>query len=239
MSSFALIRARAAKRKGGEDALKALLKEPDPAALAAMPDDRALAQMARCIFRSGFVWRVIDQKWPGFEEAFLGFDPARLAFEPDEFWHALAQDTRIVRNATKIKAVRENAIFVRDIAGEHGSFGRFLAAWPPDDEIGLLALLGKRGARLGGMTGQYFLRFAGWDAFLLSHDVVAALRDAGLKISETPTSKTDLKKVQDRFNAWRAETGLSNEQLSRILAMSTGDNYAAADIAERSARAAG
>ena len=42
--------------------------------------------MARRIFSAGFVWSVIEAKWPGFEAAFLGFDPTRLLFEPDEFW---------------------------------------------------------------------------------------------------------------------------------------------------------
>lgn len=238
MAGFEAIYARAAERKGGEAALKTLLEPPDPAALAATPDDRALAQMAKCIFRSGFVWRVIEQKWPGFEAAFLGFEPVRLAFEPDEFWQKLAGDTRIVRNAPKIKAVRENAVLVRNIANEYGSFAAFLGQWPADDEIGLLAFLAKRGSRLGGMTGQYFLRFIGWDAFILSKDVVAALRASGLDIAETASSKGDLRRIQERFNAWHAETGLSYEQMSRTLAMSTGDNYSPDEIAERSERAA-
>lgn len=237
MTGFQAIRERAAARKGGEPALRALLPPVDPAALAATPDDRALALMAKCIFRSGFVWRVIEQKWPGFEEAFLGFEPARLAFQPDEFWQGLAGDVRIVRNPQKIRAVRDNAVFVRDIAAEHGSFAAFLAAWPADDEAGLLDLLARRGARLGGMTGQYFLRFVGWDAFILSKDVVAALRESGLDISGNPTSKADLRKIEARFSAWREETGLGYAQLSRVLAMSTGENYAPAEIAERSERA--
>jgi hypothetical protein len=32
-------------------------------------------------------------------------------------------------------------------------------------------------------------------------------------------------KIQDQFNAWRAETGLSVQQLSRICAMSIGPSY--------------
>ena len=89
-----------------------------------------------------------------------------------------------MRNAQKIKSVRENAKFVAEIAAEHGSFGKFLAKWPPSDEIGLLELLNKRGSRLGGNTGQMFLRFVGWDGFVTSQDVVACLREAGLDIAE-------------------------------------------------------
>jgi hypothetical protein len=110
---------------------------------------------------------------------------------------------------------------------EHGSFGKFLAKWPSSDEAGLLELLAKRGSRLGGNTGQMMLRFLGWDGFVTSRDVVLCLRDAGLDIAETVTSKRDLAKVQAQFNAWAGETGLSYVQLSRICALSIGENYAA------------
>src|SRR5690242_9366103 len=84
--SFKSIRARAAKRKGGEAALAKLLpKVEPPKALARLGDDRVLAEMAKRVFSAGFVWSVIEQKWPGFEAAFLGFDPKRLTFQPDEF----------------------------------------------------------------------------------------------------------------------------------------------------------
>ena len=119
------------------------------------------------------------------------------------------KDTRIVRNGAKIMSVRSNAAFVRDIAREHGSFGKFLAKWPSSDETGLLELLAKRGSRLGGNTGQMMLRFLGWDGFVTSRDVVLCLRDAGLDIAEAVTSKRDLAKVQAQFNAWAEETGLA------------------------------
>jgi 3-methyladenine DNA glycosylase Tag len=228
MTSFKTIRERAEKRKGGPKALAALLpKVPGNKALAKLKDDRVLAEMTKRIFSSGFVWSVIEQKWPGFEAAFLGFDVARLNFEPDEFWEKLASDARIVRNPQKIKAVRGNARFVAEIATEHGSFGKFLSAWPIDDQIGLLAVLAKRGERLGGRTGQYFLRFIGWDGFVASGDVVRCLRDAGLDIAEEPSSKKDLAKVQAQMNAWAKESGLPMTHISRICAMSIGENYAA------------
>jgi 3-methyladenine DNA glycosylase Tag len=227
MQRFATIQKRAAARKGGAAALAALLPPPvDPAALRTLPDDRVLAEMARRVFSAGFVWRVIEAKWPGFEAAFLGFDPVRLGFEPDEFWERLTGDARIVRNAAKIMSMRSNARFVLDIAAEHGSFGRFLADWPATDLVGLLEVLAKRGARLGGLTGQYLLRFLGKDGFILNKDVIACLREAGLDISEGAGSKRELRLVQERFNAWAKETGLPLAQLSRICALSIGENRA-------------
>jgi 3-methyladenine DNA glycosylase Tag len=132
MKHFAAIRARAAKRKGGDAELNALLpKVKSASALARMSDDRLLSDMTKRIFSAGFAWSVIEKKWPGFEAAFLGFEPKRLLAQPDEFWEKLASDPRIVRNAQKIMAVRGNAQFIADVAKEKGSFGKFLAAWPP------------------------------------------------------------------------------------------------------------
>jgi 3-methyladenine DNA glycosylase Tag len=234
IASFKAIRARAARRKGGEAALASLLPKVTSAkTLAKLGDDRVLAEMAKRVFSAGFVWSVIENKWPGFEKAFLGFEPKQLCFQPDEFWEGLAGDTRIVRNPQKIKAVRDNARFVADVARDHGSFGKLLADWPAGDQIGLLEVLAKRGARLGGRTGQYFLRFIGKDGFVTSPDVVACLRDAGLDIAESPTSKKDLRKIQDQFNAWARESGLPLTHISRICAMSIGQNYDAETLRTR------
>lgn len=233
MTSFKSIRARAEKRKGGAKALEKLLPpKPNPKALAKLGDDRVLAEMTKRVFSAGFAWSVIEAKWPGFEKAFLGFKPGKLLIQPDDYWDGLLKDTRIVRNGAKIMSVRDNAKFVVDIAKEHVSFGKMLAGWPPSDEIGLLELMTKRGSRLGGNSGQMLLRFLGWDGFVTSKDVVACLRESGLDIAETPTSKKDLAKVQAQFNAWAEETGLPYTHLSRICAMSAGENYAAEKVVE-------
>jgi 3-methyladenine DNA glycosylase Tag len=225
---FKTIRARAEKRKGGPKGLEKLLpRKPDMKALAKLSDDRMLAEMTKRVFSAGFAWSVIEAKWPGFEKAFLAFKPAKLTFQPDDFWDGLLSDASIVRNGAKIASVRENAAFVQAIAREHGSFGQFLAKWPSSDQIGLLDLLAKRGSRLGGNSGQMFLRFVGWDGFVTSQDVVACLRDAGLDIAEEVKSKGDLAKVQAQFNAWATETGLPYVHLSRICAMSIGENHTA------------
>ena len=231
--SFKRIRERAVQRKGGEKLLASLLpKKPDHKALARLGDDRILSEMACRVFSAGFVWSVIDKKWPGFEEAFLGFNPKRLLFQPAEFWEKLASDKRIVRNPQKIKSVRENAKFVSDIAAEHGSFGKFLAGWPADDQVGLLEVFAKRGSRLGGFSGQYLLRFLGWDAFVLSGDVLLCLRDSGVPIGASGTSKKDLLAAQTQLNAWAKESGLPMTHVSRICALSIGENHDVARLKE-------
>ena len=46
-------------------------------------------------------------------------------------------------------------------------------------------------------------------------------------LAEAPTSKRDLARIQEQFNAWAEETKLPYAHLSRICAMSIGENVAA------------
>lgn len=221
MKSFDEIFARAAQRKGGESALRQLLPSgiKTPEQLMAIADDRYLAEMTKAIFKAGFVWKVIDNKWAGFEAAFWNFDVGRCAFMSPEDEDALCADTRIIRNRQKILTVPHNAVMITEVAKEHGSFARFIAAWPGEDFVGLLEYLGKNGARLGGMTTQYFLRTIGKDGFALSRDGVYALIEAGI-IDKPPTGKAARRKVQQAYNQWQQESGLELAEISRVLALS-------------------
>ena len=222
MRHFAEIETLAANNKGGEAAMQALLPDvPDQSEVVALGDDRWLANFSRCVFNSGFNWKVIEKKWPGFEEAFHGFNLNFLAMLPDEEYEALLKDTRIVRHGAKIMSVRHNAIWMVSLAREHGTAAKFLGSWPASDQIGLMDLMKKQGSRLGGNTGQYALRFIGKDGFILSVDVTNALIREGV-VAKIPTSKKDMAAVQAAFNQWHAETGRPYTHLSRILAMSVG-----------------
>lgn len=225
MQSFGEIWTRACARHGGDDAVEARMPVPRSATeLAATADDRCLAAMAKCIFRSGFVWRVVEAKWPGFEAAFHAFDPARVADVDREELAALAADTRIIRNRKKIESVVANADFVLETSRAHGGFGRFLAEWPAEDTVGLWLHLRKHGQRLGGDTGPTFLREIGRDTFVLSRDVVALLVSEGV-VAKKPGGVRDLEAVQAAFNTWRDESGRPLCQISRAVAMSYGDVY--------------
>ncbi len=184
--------------------------------------DRLLSVMTRCVFNAGFNWKVIDAKWDGFEAAFEGFDPAKLAFFAEDMLDRLVSDERIVRNGQKIKATLENAKFVCDVERETGSFAGHIAAWPGEDQLGLMTWLGKKGARLGGATAQYFLRFSGWDAWITSPDMLKALVREGVLDKPVATSKSALKQVQTAINHYHEESGLPRAQLSRLLALSVG-----------------
>ncbi len=209
----------AADRKGGTDALEAMLAKPKPLDdLLQIPEDRWLSQFTRAVFSAGFNWKVIENKWPGFEEAFQGFDLDRNAFMNDEDFDALISDTRIVRNGTKIASVRDNAVFLRELRDE-GGVSQVLGGWPSTDYVGLLEMLKKRGARLGGNSAQYALRFIGRDAFILSNDVNGRLIAEGV-IDKPAGSKSSMKAVQGAFNTWMEQSGRSLNEISRVLAMS-------------------
>jgi hypothetical protein len=53
--------------------------------------------------------------------------------------------------------------FDRVFSPQEDDRGLFPRIW-----VGLLQVLARQGARLGGNTGQYFLRFLGRDGFMLS-----------------------------------------------------------------------
>ncbi len=235
MKKFSTIRNLATKRKGGPAVLQELLPAGTSVRkLRALPNDRVLATMTRCINNAGFNWSVVEKKWPQFEEAFYGFDLDRLSMLSPEQWEAYTQDTRVVRNWQKLSAVRSNVDFILDVSEPHGSFAKFVASWPCTDQIGLLKYLKANGKRLGGNTGQYFLRFIGKDSFMLTRDVVTALQGAGVEVKDQPTSQADLRRVQEAFNEWHEQTGLSYTHLSLIAAYSAGSNYPSGQILQHS-----
>lgn len=220
MRSYSEILQIAAARKGGVEAVMAGVTPPKPAEeLAAIPDDRWLAQMARGIFQAGISWTVVENKWPGIEEAFHGFDVGRVALMSEDWYDELLADPRIVRSPPKVRAIQQNAVLIQEAAAEAGSFGRKVADWPAEDFAGLLEWLKKEGARLGGSTGAYVMRFLGKESFILSDSVVARLVEEGV-IDKAPTSKKAMAAVQAAFNTWKEESGESLTTISRVLAQS-------------------
>jgi len=234
--SFKQLFQRAAERKGGTKALELLLGKKilgkklidDNAAeqsIALLSDDRILAAFTKQIFKSGFVWRVVENKWPDFEEHFFNFNIEKMLMMPEEMLERKAADPKIIRNYNKVKTIKANAQMMFDITMDKNMpFAQFISDWPSEDIIGLWAYLKKHGQRLGGNTGPYALRLLGKDTFIISSDVEAYLRaqkiiDGGLQ------SKKSLTAIQEYFNKLKKESGYSLTQLSRLIAFSCGDNY--------------
>lgn len=223
--AFASLYDRVIKRKGSEEMVKELLSQPaSKKQILNIPDDRFLAEFTKKVFQSGFVWRVVRQKWPDFEAVFFGFNIDKILLIPDEMLEQKASNPAIIRNFNKVKTIRENALMIEDIRRKHGSFAKFVSEWPQDDLIGLWDFLKKNGARLGGNTGPYALRTLGVDTFLLSRDVEAYFHEHGL-VSGSVRSKRSLTAIQNTFLTWQKESGLSLQELSQLVSFSCGDNY--------------
>ena len=221
-TSFAKI-LDAARTRHGSAALEARLPTPKtPEQLKATPDDRYLSQMSLRVFRAGLRHSVVDAKWPAFEAVFYGFDPRRVRAMPDEALEGLMGDARLIRHWGKLKAVRDNAAAMLDLAAEHGSFGAWIAGWPGTDIVGLWEALAKGFSQMGGNSGPSFLRMVGKDTFVLSPSVVAALKHWGA-IQAPPKNRQDRAAVQACFNAWATATGQPLCHLSMTLGMSVED----------------
>ena len=222
MKKFSKLYDLAAARKGGPAELEKLIKKPkSKTTLAKIPDDRWLAGMAKSVFRAGFNWKVVENKWPDIEAAFHGFNTRGVAFLSDDDLDVLVKDPRVIRAWRKLKAIRSNAAYVVDLAAEHGSAAKYFANYPSSKYIGLLDDMKKRGSYLGGTTAQYFLREMGKDSFILSRDVTAALQREKV-FDGSPTSKASQKAIQSAFNEWVDDGGESLTRVSRVLAFTVG-----------------
>ena len=223
--TFQMIYDIACERKGGEAELEALLPTvATPSELASKGSDRYLAEFTRKVFQSGFVWRVVDKKWPKFEEIFWDFDIERLLMMPEDMLERKASDPGIIRNFSKVRTILQNAVMIDDTERrEECAFGEFIANWPKNDVIGLWLFLKKHGSRLGGNTGPYALRTLGVDTFLMTRDVELFLRQHDIVDSGIHSLRA-LKATQAYFNELRDESGRSLAELSRIVAMGVGQN---------------
>lgn len=224
LENYQAIYQRACERKGGPDAVESLLSDPLSAHdVAQLGDDRFLAEFSKKVFQSGFVWRVVRNKWPEFERLFFAFNLDKVLLMPEEMLEKRAQDPAIIRNYKKVKTIQENAMMIDSVRRTHGSFAQFVANWPATDIIGLWAYLKKHGARLGGNTGPYALRALGKDTFILSRDVSSYFTQRGI-ISGGVNSKRSLNAIQQAFNQLQQQSGRSMQALSILIAISVGDN---------------
>jgi len=224
LESFDNLYQRAAERKGGVKALNLLLGgDENQDALLELSDDRFLAAMTKKVFQSGFVWRVVENKWPNFEETFFNFNIEKVLMMPEEMMERKASDPKIIRNFNKVKTIKANAQMMFNEQQNGHSFAQFIRQWPVNDIIGLWAYLKKNGARLGGNTGPYALRALGKDTFLITRDIEAYFRAHDI-ISGGIQTKGSLSAIQQAFSQWQQESDLSLSQLSRLVAYATGDN---------------
>lgn len=223
MKDFEWMYQTALKRIGDKRELEKRLPVPlSEQALKAQSDSYYLSQMSRRIFRAGLRHALVDKKWPAFEQAFFQFNPLRVAMMSDDELDQLMANTAIIRHWNKIKATRSNASLLVTLSEEQGNFAAWLAQWPADNIVGLWIYFRKHGSQLGGNSAASFLRMVGKDTFLITEDIVVALKAQGI-IDKKPSSQRDLHKMQEAFNVWREQSGRPLCQISRLLSMTV--NY--------------
>lgn len=89
-------------------------------------DNGYLEELTKAIFRSGFSWRVVRQKWDSFQKGFDGFEVAKVANYGVEDLTRLFNDSGIIRNRRKILGTVDNARTILNLSEEHGSFRDYL-----------------------------------------------------------------------------------------------------------------
>lgn len=121
-------------------------------------DSQFLESMTRVVFQAGLNWKMMDKKWPAFQEAFASFDVEKVASFEEEDIDRLLSNKSIVRNSQKIHATIKNAQEMLKIDEEYGSFRSYLDHIIREKGIeDTLKNLNKRFSRIGRSTGLMFL----------------------------------------------------------------------------------
>ena len=116
--------------------------------------------LTKAVFRSGFSWRVVREKWGNFRDSFDGFDLDKVGAYGMEDVERLFGDSGIVRNKRKILATIDNARTMLSLVEEHGSFYEYLRSLDDLDYY----------ERVKALTGQFsWLGRTG--AFVFLHSV--------------------------------------------------------------------
>jgi 3-methyladenine DNA glycosylase Tag len=114
-----------------------------------------LAVMSKSVFQTGMSWTVVEAKWLGIVEALHGFDAERVASLGDAEIGFLMQDARVIRNRSKLEAVRDNARMLLDLEDQYGSVGAYLRS--QGDFEATVKDLRRRFRFLGDMGAFHFL----------------------------------------------------------------------------------
>ncbi|OGY21436.1 MAG: hypothetical protein A3A65_00250 [Candidatus Chisholmbacteria bacterium RIFCSPLOWO2_01_FULL_49_14] len=116
-------------------------------------DHEYLEVLAKNIFRMGFNWIVVEERWPEIRKAFDEFRVEKVAGYTESDVMRLLDDKRMIRHRKKIEAIISNATLVRAIANQFGSFKEYLKSFRDEpyhrrrDRIALsFRNLGKTGA---------------------------------------------------------------------------------------------
>lgn len=120
-------------------------------------DTEYFERMCRVIFMAGLNWRTLDNKWPGIKKAFDNFDIDKVAAYQEPEIDDLMNNTDVIRNLPKIRAIVANAKTMQNIAAEYGSFEKYLDGLSKQGEDVMRSTIEKQFAFLGKGTTVIFL----------------------------------------------------------------------------------
>lgn len=99
-------------------------------------DDRHIFEMLCLEGQSvGLSWRTIINKRQAYKDVFFNFDIEKCASLTDDYLNSLLDNTDLIRNRLKIFSVRKNAIAVKKIIEEYGSFDAFVWSYTDGEQI--------------------------------------------------------------------------------------------------------
>ncbi|MBW7998126.1 MAG: DNA-3-methyladenine glycosylase I [Candidatus Glassbacteria bacterium] len=76
--------------------------------------------------QAGLSWITILRKRENYRAAFSGFDPEKVARYDEKKFNALMGDAGLIRNKLKIRAAIDNAQRFLEVAGEFGTFDKYI-----------------------------------------------------------------------------------------------------------------
>jgi len=120
-------------------------------------DDGYFEELSKAVFRAGFSWPVIREKWNNFVRSFEGFHLDRVAAYGPNDLERLFEDRSIVRNRRKIVATVENARTTLELVEQHGSFYAYLRSLDHLDHRSRVKVLTRLFAGLGRTSAFVFL----------------------------------------------------------------------------------
>ena len=133
---------------------------PDWKVSAPKNDDEYFERMTKALFQAGLNWKMIDDKWPNFEKAFVDFSIPKVAKFGDKQISKLMENQGIVRNERKIMSTIYNAQQSLVIEKEFGSFKDYFKSFGKD-HAKLMEDLQSRFKHLGDSSSRTFLWMSG------------------------------------------------------------------------------
>ncbi len=99
-------------------------------------DDRYIFEMLCLEGQSvGLSWRTIINKRQAYQNSFFNFDIEQCANLSDEYLNSLLLNPQLIRHKNKLYSIRKNAVVVKEIINQHGSFDTFVWSFTDGKQI--------------------------------------------------------------------------------------------------------